>query len=592
MLKSSSRSGYEAARQDSSSEESDAEETPLDAQIDDDPPEEDEGVEEDPPEEDLNQEGPEEQAVASLNGIITPSNVTVDLEMTAVQPEEVPTAEVQVPLAETNVDNDDRAEPPQSNGAVSNEPSEIRPITSARGATSDIPEDSTDGVKLVSYKVRGDEEPPKYEDVVSGKEARDALQDVSDEPIPIANAVAPMELTVIGEGESRPSSREAWPEEEEETGDVENARNEDIEAANEVETSEEVDVPAYIPDPLAPVFRRCRTFRPGVKVALTALLNICLILFVILIALSVQKLDYDEMGFKMARVSKMVYYMEEVFEAGRYFIGPRNVFKSYPAIAQSMEMTDVRIYTTDPLRIAFRCQFYFQLSETELGLLEDELDVYYLMTVEQAAIASIKNSASRFSLDDILEQRAVVEREIHEGLQKDLQGTCCLIKSHCQDFSSCQECYAVTTNCTRGYHVEVPFFNLLDFQISESILERKKQVLITALAGEEEEFRQTAALVRKTTEKLVADIRNEADFISANATAFASMIRTKAEAEVRAIVNGANSQGLSNMYSNLTIVDEGHKASVHWLRTLRTHQNLISGVHFEEYMRLTKEGTV
>lgn len=77
-------------------------------------------------------------------------------------------------------------------------------------------------------------------------------------------------------------------------GDVENARNEDIEAAAETQTSEEDDVPAYIPDPLAPVFRRCRIFRPGVKVVLTALLNTCLILFVILIALSVQKLDYDE----------------------------------------------------------------------------------------------------------------------------------------------------------------------------------------------------------------------------------------------------------------------------------------------------------
>lgn len=53
---------------------------PLDPQIDDDPPEEDEVVEEDPPEEE-----PEEQAVASFNGIITPSNVTVNLEMTAVQ---------------------------------------------------------------------------------------------------------------------------------------------------------------------------------------------------------------------------------------------------------------------------------------------------------------------------------------------------------------------------------------------------------------------------------------------------------------------------------------------------------------------------
>lgn len=64
----------------------------------------------------------------------------------------------------------------------------------------------------------------------------------------------------------------------------------------------------------------------------------------------------------------------------------------------------------------------FFFSETELGLLEDELDVYYLVTIEQAAIASIKNSASRFSLDEVLQQRAVVEREIHEGLKRDLQG--------------------------------------------------------------------------------------------------------------------------------------------------------------------------
>lgn len=85
------------------------------------------------------------------------------------QHEQIPTAEVEVLSAETNVYGDGRAEPLPSDGAASEEPSEVIPIMSFRRATSDIPENGTDGVKLVSYKVREDEEPPRYEDIISQK---------------------------------------------------------------------------------------------------------------------------------------------------------------------------------------------------------------------------------------------------------------------------------------------------------------------------------------------------------------------------------------------------------------------------------------
>lgn len=91
-------------------------------------------------------------------------------------------------------------------------------------------------------------------------------------------------------------------------------------------------------------------------------------------------------------------------------------------------------------------------------------------------------------------------------------GTCCVTRSQCQDFTSCHACYAATgTNCSKGLHIEVPFFNLLFVNLPDAVLSRKQQVLITALGGEEEVFHQTAALTRKYTEKLVQDIRNEGE---------------------------------------------------------------------------------
>lgn len=79
-----------------------------------------------------------------------------------------------------------------------------------------------------------------------------------------------------------------------------------------------------------------------------------------------------------------------------------------------------------------------------------------------------------------------------------------------------------------------------------------------------------------------------AALISANATAHAAAIRRKANAQADAVVNEANSHGLTNMFRNLSITEEDHKASVYWLRTLRNHPNLLSGMDFEEYLKLTR----
>ncbi|PIK51459.1 hypothetical protein BSL78_11633 [Apostichopus japonicus] len=545
MLKGSSHSGYQAARQDSSSgEDSEGEEETFLGVSQEDPREEEEEPSEEPSEE--QSEEPSEEP-----SDVSPSRVSVNLEMTSVHV-----------LSPSELDEDNRQ----------GEEEEV-----------DVAPPSYDVVKGKAGA------PPDYAAATrdeGASEARGALQDTS---ASAASSGPPLELSVMGEDDGRPRSREAWVAEDDGTN-VQNAANEDIEAreTDDVDESEDGDVPRFIPDPLRPAFRQVRMFRPGVKTALTTLINFCIALFLLLIILSIQKLDYTQMGFKMKRVSHFVYFMDDVFEAGRYFIGPSNIFKPYSAVAHTMEFEDIRIYTTDPLRISFRCHFHFFLKKTELGLLEEELDRYYLETINKTSISVIKNSASQFSVDQFLTQRAVIESFVHQSLREALEGTCCVTRSQCQDFTSCHACYAATgTNCSKGLHIEVPFFNLLFVNLPDAVLSRKQQVLITALGGEEEVFHQTAALTRKYTEKLVQDIRNEAAFVSANGTAYASVIRVKANAEAKATINLANSQGLTGMYSNLSITEEDHKASVHWLRTLRNQENLITGMNFEEYIKLT-----
>ncbi|XP_038048844.1 uncharacterized protein LOC119722674 isoform X2 [Patiria miniata] len=316
------------------------------------------------------------------------------------------------------------------------------------------------------------------------------------------------------------------------------------------------------------------------------------VLIVVLLPLTFSYVEYFELGLKRQRSTGRVLASDGAYESGRHAIGPDYTFKIYPSWATNIQLDDISVTTTSGLSHSFSCSFQYFIREGELGLLEQRFDKSYPDVIEFVAQAALKNVAATISLSMYLEQRRRVEIMFHDALRAKLGGDCCPDQELCLRYDTCHLCSNSTTNCTQGYHVDVPYFQLLEIDLPDVILDRNLQVQLLNEQAEEETFLQLELLARKKTEKETQEILNSASEVTNNGTATASLIRSLGEAEARAIVEAANSQGLALMYDRMGVTTDEHKASLHWLRTLEQQEMLVMGVSFQEYLSLVRDSIV
>ena len=71
--------------------------------------------------------------------------------------------------------------------------------------------------------------------------------------------------------------------------------------------------------------------------------------------------------------------------------------------------------------------------------------------------------------------------------------------------------------------------------------------------------------------------------ITTNATAKSELILRQATTAAKQELEMAHHNGLKLLQERLDIVDEDHKASLHWLRTMQRHLNMNFGVNYADY---------
>jgi len=132
--------------------------------------------------------------------------------------------------------------------------------------------------------------------------------------------------------------------------------------------------------------------------------------------------------------------------------------------------------------------------------------------------------------------------------------------------------------------VEVRYFQFLDFDIHDDVKSRYLRQVTRREEEEQAKYELDEKVVRKETERLKNEINNEAAEITQNATAKATILRAKADAEALLIVEKARDSGLSYIYQNLNITKEEHKNAFNYLRTLRGRKNVKFNVGYSTLM--------
>lgn len=311
---------------------------------------------------------------------------------------------------------------------------------------------------------------------------------------------------------------------------------------------------------------------------------IALALPCILIPLSFKSLEYDQYGFKKQKSTGTV-DTSEVYAVGNHFIGPDYEFKTFKATAH-MFAYQFSVFTKDKLTIRISVYFQYFLRREHLAMLHKFYDVKYESTVNNQAMAALKIETPRYTTNEFIKNRTMVEEGLWTTVREKLGGACCAVDcdntwehgcpAGCIKYSMCD------VEKQGGLWVDIKHFQLGFVRIPDFVSERFMEALTLGEKTEREQNMQEAAVFRKKAVQEVAEIKNRAEELKQEAEAQSSLINTISRANYTSIVERARSKGLKDLYTRLGIKDEKTKNSFDYLRTLRGLDHVHLTVDFQQ----------
>ncbi|XP_071149372.1 uncharacterized protein [Mytilus edulis] len=318
----------------------------------------------------------------------------------------------------------------------------------------------------------------------------------------------------------------------------------------------------------------------GVIKVIVSIVAAILGLISILIIASYSYLDYYEYGLRRQKSTGSV-DKTEVYDGGRYFIGPDFEFKIFPADLHEVDIDNAKVFSSDKLEVQFSAHFQYVIRKNELVSLHDAYDLGYKEVMKSSALDAVKGAITVYNVRELINNRSEIEQTVWKSVRERLGGTCC--NSYCDQTNPlCTNCVTVCSRSHRGLNVEVKYFQLGKIKIPSEVENQFIRASTLKEQNDEEKLKQKAVIVRKETNQKVAEIENEAKEISQNATAQAALVQSIARANYTALLETARSEGLKLVFSSLNIIQQDKKNSFDYLRTIRGLDKLHLTVDYQQ----------
>ncbi|KAK3750814.1 hypothetical protein RRG08_037255 [Elysia crispata] len=318
---------------------------------------------------------------------------------------------------------------------------------------------------------------------------------------------------------------------------------------------------------------------------IAGVVGIGILLTVILVPMSFSGLEYYEYGFKRQQSTGTVKTDKVYGAGGKYMIGPDYGFKKFKASAHFISFSSLQVYTWNKLEIEIDATFQYFLRKDDLPYIHKFYDVNYETTIRTSAISAIKLETAKWKTDQFVSDRKDLETALFKAVRNKLGGSCC--QKDCESWK-----YACPAGCTsldqcnnekdKGLWVDVKYFQLGAVHIPEEVEGRHLEKLVTKEETERGQYFQDASVLRKNTEAIVRDIKNQAAELREKARAESLQLETISKANYTVIVEKARSKGLKDLYTHLGITDQKTKSSFDYLRTLRGLDHVHLTVDFQQ----------
>ncbi|XP_067928708.1 uncharacterized protein [Watersipora subatra] len=327
---------------------------------------------------------------------------------------------------------------------------------------------------------------------------------------------------------------------------------------------------------------------------------ILLVAAVSLICTSYSDLEFYQMGFTKSKTTGAV-DTSKVWPGGRQWIGPVSTFKIFQASAHVITLDKVSVFAAPDqtsavdsiggssgasLAIQISVHIVYFLIPQDLKLLHDKYDINYETLVRNSAQAAIKDSASKYTLQDFYENRQTVEEALLADVKERLGGICCTPGCNGDNpWSQCVKDCIDRTLCNdsdKGVFVDARYLQMTDLEIPTEVELRNLKTIIITEETAKEKFTQDAAVIQKETEQLVEDILNSAQEVTANATAQSQLIAANSQANYEKILEGARREGLVRLFTSVGLSTVDYKNSFDYLRSLADNSNAHLTVDFDQ----------
>merc|ERR1711977_49487 len=264
------------------------------------------------------------------------------------------------------------------------------------------------------------------------------------------------------------------------------------------------------------------------------------LLMLILLPMTWKKVEYYQ-GCLRSQKSTGKVWRDEVYEAGRYGIGPDYTFRCYPLNVQNFnERLSVWSKSSGSdagSTVYLDVSYQYLLKPEKLGELYSMVALNFEGLVASRTQDAIRNTAPLFGIDSYLSQRPLIEATLQRNVSLAIA----------------------------DLHMDVLSFQLRDIEPEDDYQSARLAVAIQVESNAKEAYSQEAK----------------------KATASASKIKENAVTEADEKVEVARLQGLKDLYDELGFTSEKHKASLDYLLTLMASSSNKEYVAFDAMGKVT-----
>jgi len=280
-----------------------------------------------------------------------------------------------------------------------------------------------------------------------------------------------------------------------------------------------------------------------------SLLFLSILLIVILVPLSYNYIEYNEIALKQYRFGAV---SNDVYMNGRYYTPLTYKFVRFPSTFVNVELSS-SVFTSSGFQIIINYTFYYKLLPSKLYDLYNTYSNNYDNRIQSIAKTAVRNALPIFSVNDYFTNRSYIENYVALNVSQQVENI--------------------------GVYCSPDYFKIISVTLPATLITSSLETAVTLQNNQQQLYYKTLQETYAMTDTMVSYINNNASMILLTAQNNATQIVQNSIAESNKILEYANSNGLNYTFTLLGINTLSDKLNFIKLVNLQNNNNvtLLSG---------------